>query len=430
MDFFSPALFEQDQYRTLNRAWRIDETAHLKRLINSAKLEDHAQARVQEHAYTLVEKVRKNRSSGTGIDAFMHEYKLSSQEGVVLMCLAEALLRIPDDETIDKLIRDKIATADWESHLGKSESLFVNASTWGLMISGRMVGGAEPLAANNPIGNLETSRGIFQRLLQRSGEPVIRQAVRQAMRIMGRQFVMGRTISEALKRARSQQAKGYLYSYDMLGEAARTEADSVRYLQAYLDAIKAIGKAAENRGPLQSPGISIKLSALHPRYELAQGERVMRKLLPRLLQLAQAARAVGIGLTIDAEEADRLDISMALFEAVATDATLSDWDGLGRTRCAQQAPPDDSAGEGCLLGYRNKTCSGARAGWLSGVYPQSLHGRVLSRLRTQTAGAKRAVLSAVRYSQCAYRGGCSGDGRRRAEGFRIPASAWHGSGAV
>jgi len=329
MDFFNPALIDQAQYRKLNTAWRIDETAHMDRLCSAAKLTDDAHARVQEHSYMLVEKVRRNRRSGTGIDAFMHEYQLSSQEGVVLMCLAEALLRIPDEDTIDKLIRDKIATGDWESHLGKSESLFVNASTWGLMISGRMVGSAETPAEQNPVGNPDTRRSIFQRLLQRSGEPVIRQAVRQAMRIMGRQFVMGRTIGEALKRARSQQTKGYLYSYDMLGEAARTEADSVRYLQAYLQAISAIGKAAENRGPLRSPGISIKLSALHPRYELAQGERVMRELLPRLLQLAQAAKGFGIGLTIDAEEADRLDMSMALLEAVATDATLSGWDGLG-----------------------------------------------------------------------------------------------------
>ncbi len=329
MDFFSPALFDQPQYRKLNASWRIDEAAQLDRLCSAARLSDDAQARIQKHAYTLVEKVRKNRRSGTGIDAFMHEYQLSSQEGVVLMCLAEALLRIPDEETIDKLIRDKIATGDWESHLGKSESLFVNASTWGLMISGRMVGAAGKLEEQNAVSNPDTRKTIFQRLLQRSGEPVIRQAVRQAMRIMGRQFVMGRTIGEALKRARRQQAKGYFYSYDMLGEAARTEADSVRYLQAYLNAINTIGKAAENRGPLQSPGISIKLSALHPRYELAQAERIMRELLPRLLQLAQAAKAVGIGLTIDAEEADRLDMSMALLEAVATDATLSDWDGLG-----------------------------------------------------------------------------------------------------
>src|SRR5712671_4215806 len=235
------------------------------------------------------------------------------------MCLAEALLRIPDAETVDKLIRDKIAAADWQSHLGHSGSLFVNASTWALMLTGRL------LRPDNT-GDLGDA---LRRLLARSSEPVWRQAVTAAMRILAGQFVMGRTIEEALDRARDAERQGYRHSFDMLGEAARTMADAERYHAAYEHAIAAIGHAASGRPIEAAPGISVKLSALHPRYELAQHGRVMRELLPALIVLARDARAGGIGFTIDAEEGDRLEPSLDLVEALALAPDLAGWDGLG-----------------------------------------------------------------------------------------------------
>jgi RHH-type proline utilization regulon transcriptional repressor/proline dehydrogenase/delta 1-pyrroline-5-carboxylate dehydrogenase len=250
----------------------------------------------------------------------MHAYELSSREGVVLMCLAEALLRIPDAETANQLIKDKLRDADFGQHLGESDSMFVNASTWALMLTGRILKLDE---GGKDLG------GVLKRLVTRSGEPVIRQAVTQAMRILGRQFVMGRNINEALERAEAAEARGYRHSYDMLGEAARTAADAQRYFEAYDKAIAAIGKAAAGRGPIAGPGISIKLSALHPRYEFAQRRRVLGELVPRVLKLAQAAKKQGIGFTIDAEEADRLDLSLEVIEAVSGDPSLAGWGGFG-----------------------------------------------------------------------------------------------------
>lgn len=267
-----------------------------------------------------MQEVRKQRFGIGGLDAFLHEYGLSTQEGVLLMCLAEALLRVPDEATIDKLIKDKITSADWDKHLGHSDSLFVNASTWALMLTGRVVKLDEQKRHN--------LRGSVQRLIHRSGTPVIRNAVHQAMRILGRQFVMGRTIKEALKRAQWWEKRGYTYSYDMLGEAARTMADAERYFEAYQNAINAIGKAGKGKGIAQSPGISVKLSALHPRYEFAQSERVMTELVPRLQALCEAAKTADIGLNIDAEEADRLDISLDVIEAVSASPKLTDWAGF------------------------------------------------------------------------------------------------------
>jgi proline dehydrogenase len=237
-----------------------------------------------------------------------------------MMCLAEALLRIPDAETANQLIRDKLREADFGQHLGESDSLFVNASTWALMLTGRILKLDE--------GGTDLA-GILKRLVTRSGEPVIRQAVTQAMKILGRQFVMGRTIDEALDRAEATEAKGYRYSYDMLGEAARTAADAKRYFDAYEKAISAIGKASAGKGPIKGPGISIKLSALHPRYEFAQKHRVMTELVPRIVSLAQAAKRFDIGFTIDAEEADRLDLSLDVIEAVSADPSLTGWNGFG-----------------------------------------------------------------------------------------------------
>jgi len=227
-----------DLRAAVRAAYRMDEEACLKERLHQAQLDAPARDRIEERARQLVVEVRKDRVKSSGIDAFMHEYELSSREGVVLMCMAEALLRIPDAETADALIKDKIGGANWESHLGQSESWFVNASTWALMLTGRVVGGDEQ-------GGDQDWRGVMRKLVHRSGEPVIRKAVNQAMRVMGRQFVMGRKIDEALDRAKGHEAKGYRYSYDMLGEAARTMADAERYFVAYSNAIDKIGKAAK-----------------------------------------------------------------------------------------------------------------------------------------------------------------------------------------
>ena len=302
-------------------AYRADESEIVQALLERARLPHDARERIAERARTLVQEVRRKRLGAGSIDAFLHEFELSSREGVVLMCLAEALLRVPDAATVDKLIADKIADADWRGHLGQSESLFVNASTWALMLTGRVIRLEED--ASLDLG------GVLRRLVHRSGEPVIRGAVTQAMRILGRQFVMGRTIEEALERARGDEARGYRHSFDMLGEAARTAADAERYFEAYQTAIRAIGKAGAGRDVIESPGISVKLSALHPRYELAKRTRIMTELVPRLTALAEMAKSAEIGLTVDAEEADRLDLQLDVMEAVSGDPGLGGWDGLG-----------------------------------------------------------------------------------------------------
>jgi RHH-type proline utilization regulon transcriptional repressor/proline dehydrogenase/delta 1-pyrroline-5-carboxylate dehydrogenase len=307
--------------QTIDRSYRTDEAAAVRALLSELDLAPESRRRIDDLARRLVASVRANRVGKGGIDAFLHEYGLSTQEGVMLMCIAEALLRIPDDETQERLIRDKISAADWERHLGHSESLFVNASTWALMLTGRVV-------------RLHDFRGqsagaLVRRLVARFGEPVIREAVNQAMRILGRQFVMGRTIGEALERAKTLEKRGYRYSYDMLGEAARTMKDAERYFESYRHAIEAIGRAAAGKGVVEGAGISVKLSALHPRYEVAQERRVMDELAPRLAALARAAAKAGIGLNIDAEEADRLDPSLDVIEAVSADPELAGWEGFG-----------------------------------------------------------------------------------------------------
>lgn len=306
--------------------WLADESSLVEKLVSIAEPLPEQAARASRIAADWVRRVRKLRDRQSPLDAFMHQYDLSSEEGVLLMCLAEALLRIPDDDTAEKLIADKLAAADWARHLGQSDSVFVNASTWGLMFSGRLV--------RLPSESVNNFRAALNRLVGRSSEPVIRMAVRQAMRMMGQQFVMGSSIGEALKRAQSAAHRPYRHSFDMLGEAALTAADADRYFAAYRHAIEAIGGDA---GPASSrdspattrPGISVKLSALHPCYEPAKRERVLRELTPRVLQLAQQARRHNIGLTIDAEEADRLELSLDIVEAVFCDPSLSDWDGFG-----------------------------------------------------------------------------------------------------
>ncbi len=303
-------------------AHRLDETEADARSLAAAEIPAESRDRIAATARRLVEAVRRERLGKGGLDAFLQEYALSSPEGVALMCLAEALLRIPDSATVDRLIRDKIASADWQIHLGHSGSLFVNASTWALMLTGRL------LRPDSPGGEADLG-SILRRFIARSGEPVWRQAVSAAMRILADQFIMGRTIEEALERARVAERHGYRHSLDMLGEAARTIDDAERYHAAYRRAIAAIGKAAAGRPIEAAPGISVKLSALHPRYEMAQHGRVMRELLPSLLALARDARALGIGFTIDAEEADRLELSLDLVEALALAPDLAGWDGLG-----------------------------------------------------------------------------------------------------
>ncbi len=284
--------------------------------------------RIAELARRFVESVRSDPGTHGGLDAFLGEYGLTSEEGVILMCLAEALLRIPDAETADLLIAEKIGSGKWDQHLGHSPSLFVNASTWGLMLTGRIVRVEE--------GASEASiPGLFNRLVRRSGEPVIRQALRQAMRMMGDQFVLGTDIQQALKRAAPQEAKGYSFSYDMLGEAAKTRADADRYLERYHEALDAVGRAAgvpegeSIEAAMRRPGLSVKLSAIHPRYEPSKAADLYDELLPSLVELAASAREKGLGLTIDAEEQSRLDLSLGLFERLIEDPAVAGWPGLG-----------------------------------------------------------------------------------------------------
>ncbi|MGS4944029.1 bifunctional proline dehydrogenase/L-glutamate gamma-semialdehyde dehydrogenase PutA [Meridianimarinicoccus sp. RP-17] len=269
-----------------------------------------------DRAVKLVKGIRNDARPGL-MEVFLAEYGLSTEEGIALMCLAEALLRVPDASTIDALIEDKIAPGAWGAHLGHSSSPMVNAATWGLMLTGKVLKDSTGLA--------QTLRGAVRRL----GEPVIRTAVGRAMREMGAQFVLGETIEKAVERGRSMQAKGYTYSYDMLGEAALTAGDAQDYYDAYAQAISRLAGECKASDIRDNPGISIKLSALHPRYDETQRDAVMAELVPRVLALAQQARAAGMGLNIDAEEADRLDLSLDVIEAVLRDGSLAGWDGFG-----------------------------------------------------------------------------------------------------
>jgi RHH-type proline utilization regulon transcriptional repressor/proline dehydrogenase/delta 1-pyrroline-5-carboxylate dehydrogenase len=318
-DLFAPPIRPPSALRTrITESYRLPEPECVPPLALAARLDPAMQVKVAETAGALIIALRGKRR-GSVVEELVQEYALSSQEGVALMCLAEALLRIPDNETRDALIRDKISDGNWASHLGGGRSLFVNAATWGLVVTGKLTA---PVSENSLAGALT-------RLIARAGEPVIRRGVDMAMRMMGEQFVMGETIAEALERAREQEAQGFTYSYDMLGEAAMTAEDAARYLAAYEAAIHAIGRAAAGRGLYEGPGISIKLSALHPRYARSQSARVMGELLPRLTALARLAKSYNIGLNIDAEEADRLELSLDLIESLCSDPSLDGWDGIG-----------------------------------------------------------------------------------------------------
>ncbi|WP_323740909.1 trifunctional transcriptional regulator/proline dehydrogenase/L-glutamate gamma-semialdehyde dehydrogenase [Caenimonas koreensis] len=320
--FISPRPAPSALRAAITSAWRIPEPQAVAALMPLGRLPAGIAAHTQLVASDIAQTLRTRKASAgrAGIvQNLLQEYALSSQEGIALMCLAEALLRIPDSATRDALIRDKIAQGQWQTHLGKSPSLFVNAATWGLLITGKLVSTHSESGLSSSIG----------RLVSLGGEPLIRKGVDMAMRMMGEQFVTGETIGEALKNAAVREAEGFRYSFDMLGEAALTAHDAQRYLRDYESAIHAIGKASAGRGIYEGPGISIKLSALHPRYSRAQHERVMAELYPVLLGLCVLARQYDIGLNIDAEEADRLEISLDLLERLCFEPALKGWSGLG-----------------------------------------------------------------------------------------------------
>lgn len=304
-----------------NEAYRLKESDYVAYLADYAQLGESLKKAVQDRAGVFVNEIRQASKNSRGVDSFLSQYSLSSEEGIALMCLAEALLRVPDKATIDGLIKDKLSEGDWDAHRGKSTSFFVNATTWALMLTGKVLA---PEKAESRLSQ------TLLKLANRSGEGVLRKAVEQAMRIMSKQFVMGRTIEEALKRAQQKEAQGYLYSYDMLGEAALRETDAQDYMDSYRQSIIAIGKSVDGKKPVQqNPGISVKLSALHPCYHEAQKARVMKEMVPRVLQLAQLAKEYNIGFTIDAEESERLVLSLDIIEAVFSDPSLKGWEGFG-----------------------------------------------------------------------------------------------------
>jgi RHH-type proline utilization regulon transcriptional repressor/proline dehydrogenase/delta 1-pyrroline-5-carboxylate dehydrogenase len=310
----------EDLRQTIRDHGTWPEDQAVKRLLHSLELTGGARHRAVALAMKLVEGARARRDERPFLDAFLQEFGLSNQEGIALMCIAEALLRIPDDVTADRLIAEKLSSGDWSAHSGQSESLFVNASTWGLMLTGGILD-LDPSIKTD-------ATGWMRKLTRKAGEPLVRLAVRRAMKIIGGEFVVGRSIEEALARS-GREAEVGLCSFDMLGEGARTLQDAARYLKSYQHAIDVIGSTVAGREVHEVSSISIKLSALEPRYNLLQHERVMRRLVPQVLDLARRSARLGIQLTIDAEEADRLDLSLDIIEALAKDAVTKDWPGLG-----------------------------------------------------------------------------------------------------
>ena len=411
-----------------------DEADAVHRMVEATGLTPADRTAISAHAADLVRDVRASGAASI-MQGFLAEYGLSTHEGVALMCLAEALLRVPDTETIDALIEDKIGASDWAAHLGQSSSPLVNASTWALLLTGKVLGEAE-----------EGLAGVLHGAIRRLGEPVIRAAVAQAMRKLGHQFVLGRDMGEAMARASEPEAQGYSFSYDMLGEAACTEADARRYHLAYSDSITALAAVGRGKGIRDRPGVSVKLSALHPRYEFSQRERVMTELTARLGALALLAKSAGIGLNVDAEEADRLDLSLDVIEAVIADPALGGWDGFGVVvqaygkRAAHvidwvgalaeahgrptRAPNHSAPRQGRLLGQRDQARPGAGPRRLPGLHPEGEHRCGLSRLRAQAPRHDRSPLSAVRDPQRAHGGGrAAHDGRTDFEFQRL-----HGMG--
>ncbi|WP_448218192.1 bifunctional proline dehydrogenase/L-glutamate gamma-semialdehyde dehydrogenase PutA [Endozoicomonas sp. 2B-B] len=321
---FEPEFIQQSPtrlWKTISPQYSVDESALLAQLADLARPSPQQLAVVTRRATDLVEQVRAREDSIHMIDSMLLQYSLDTREGILLMCLAEALMRIPDSETADALIRDKLSVAEWERHLKQSDSLLVNASTWGLMLTGKVV----------TLGKSEDGRpaSVIGRLVKKMGEPLIRQAVNQAMKIMGEHFVLGRTIAEALRNGRKPREKGYTYSFDMLGEAALTESDAQKYLASYLTAVRSVGQEQKGgyKGP--RPSVSIKLSALHPRYEVANETRVLKELFDSVLELIRTARSLNVGITIDAEEQDRLELSLKLFEKLYRHPDCQGWGAFG-----------------------------------------------------------------------------------------------------
>lgn len=303
------------------RQWYLaDEAQAVRRLLDAAAWQEEELNRVSEVGRGLIEAIRAGEGVGL-LDAFLQEYALSSEEGIALMCLAEAMMRVPDADTLDELIYDKFGQAQWRTHLGKSDSFWVNAATWGMLFTGKVV--------NFGREDEERFGNTLQRLMRNSSEPMIRNAVRQGIKIMGKQFILGETIEAAMKRGKKMQARGYRYSFDMLGEGARTEHDAERYYQSYLDALDAIGMAQHQGNPIDNSGLSVKLSAIHPRYEVMNEAHCVPELVARMLELSRRAKQYNIGLTIDAEEAWRLELSMQVIEALCQEESLKDWQGLG-----------------------------------------------------------------------------------------------------
>ncbi|WP_062262981.1 bifunctional proline dehydrogenase/L-glutamate gamma-semialdehyde dehydrogenase PutA [Endozoicomonas arenosclerae] len=322
---FKPEFIQESPaklWKAISPQYSVDESAWLAQLVDLARPEPQQLAAVTRRATELVEQVRAREDSIHMIDSMLLQYSLDTREGILLMCLAEALMRIPDSETADALIRDKLSVAEWEKHLKQSDSLLVNASTWGLMLTGKVV----------TLDKSEDGRpgNVIGRLVKKMGEPVIRQAVNQAMKIMGEHFVLGRTIEEALKNGRKPREKGYTYSFDMLGEAALTARDAEKYLASYMAAVKSVGQEKKSdgyKGP--RPTVSIKLSALHPRYEVANEARVLKELFDSVLGLIRTAKSLNVGITIDAEEQDRLELSLKLFEKLYRHPECQGWGGFG-----------------------------------------------------------------------------------------------------
>jgi len=317
----APLSATQQLREAVRDTYVADEEAVVRRLLDELDLTPVRRAAIAAEAAGLVDELRSSGEAAGIMETFLHEYSLTTEEGVSLMCLAEAMLRVPDERTMDALIRDKLTAADWARHLGQSSSPLVNASTWALLLTGKVIRKEDAERWDVP--------ATTQNLIRRLGEPVVRNAVAQSMRVLGHQFVLGRDINEALDRGVKRQEQGYTYSFDMLGEAARTEADASRYFLAYSKAIAAIAERCAGDDVRANPGISVKLSALHPRYEYGQHDQVMAELMPRVSALALHAKNAGMGFTIDAEEADRLDLSLDVIEAVSASSDLGGWDGFG-----------------------------------------------------------------------------------------------------
>jgi RHH-type proline utilization regulon transcriptional repressor/proline dehydrogenase/delta 1-pyrroline-5-carboxylate dehydrogenase len=323
-DVLKPEFIEQPLdklWSLISPLYMVDESQWLEELLPLATPSENEKSEITHKTTELIEAIRADKKSVQMIDALLLEYSLDTQEGILLMCLAEALMRIPDTLTADAFIKDRLSIADWKSHLKNSDSVFVNASTWGLMITGKVVG----------ISDIEntTPTSAVNRLVRKLSEPVIRQVMHQAMKIMGHQFVLGQTMHEAHENGRPMREKGYTYSFDMLGEAALTTADASKYFQDYMSAVESVGKEPHSGDPKLAPSLSIKLSALHPRYEVANRDRVMSELFDSLVRLVSRARELDVGLTIDAEEMDRLELSLALFEKLYRSDAAKGWGKLG-----------------------------------------------------------------------------------------------------